>query len=344
MTNITSGTKEIPSKYEGKFFSPVVRTIAQENGIFLEELLQINGSGADGRINKQDLLNYIENKKKTQTVQKPVEITKTVSQPSVQQTSTPQVQQAPTIKSPTISIPSTDDVEIIPMDRIRQLIAEHMIYSKHTSAHVTSVSEADVTNIVNYRNKYKDEFEKREGFKLTFTPFFAKAVIDAVRQFPMVNVSVDGKNIIRHKRINLSFATALPDGNLIVPVIKGSDMLNLTGIARAVYDLSTRARNKKLNPDDIQGGTVTLTNVGTFGTLFGTPVINQPQVAIFGVGAIKKRPVVKEIEGNDLILVRHMMYVSITYDHRVIDGMLAGQTLSAVVKAIESMNESNIVL
>jgi len=344
MTNITSGTKEIPSKYEGKFFSPVVRTIAQENGIFLEELLQINGSGADGRINKQDLLNYIENKKKTQTVQKPVEITKTASQPSVQQTSTPQVQQAPTIKSPTISIPSTDDVEIIPMDRIRQLIAEHMIYSKHTSAHVTSVSEADVTNIVNYRNKYKDEFEKREGFKLTFTPFFAKAVIDAVRQYPMVNVSVDGKNIIRHKRINLSFATALPDGNLIVPVIKGSDMLNLTGIARAVYDLSTRARNKKLNPDDIQGGTVTLTNVGTFGTLFGTPVINQPQVAIFGVGAIKKRPVVKEIEGNDLILVRHMMYVSITYDHRVIDGMLAGQTLSAVVKAIESMNESNIVL
>jgi 2-oxoglutarate dehydrogenase E2 component (dihydrolipoamide succinyltransferase) len=230
------------------------------------------------------------------------------------------------------------------MDRIRQLIAEHMIYSKHTSAHVTSVSEADVTNIVNYRNKYKDEFEKREGFKLTFTPFFAKAVIDAVRQYPMVNVSVDGKNIIRHKRINLSFAAALPDGNLIVPVIKGSDMLNLTGIARAVYDLSTRARNKKLNPDDIQGGTVTLTNVGTFGTLFGTPVINQPQVAIFGVGAIKKRPVVKEIEGNDLILVRHMMYVSITYDHRVIDGMLAGQTLSAVVKAIESMNESNIVL
>jgi len=344
MTNITSGTKEIPSKYEGKFFSPVVRTIAQENGIFLEELLQINGSGADGRINKQDLLNYIENKKKTQTVQKPVEITKTVSQPSVQQTSTPQVQQAPTIKSPTISIPSTDDVEIIPMDRIRQLIAEHMIYSKHTSAHVTSVSEADVTNIVNYRNKYKDEFEKREGFKLTFTPFFAKAVIDAVRQYPMVNVSVDGKNIIRHKRINLSFAAALPDGNLIVPVIKGSDMLNLTGIARAVYDLSTRAKNKKLNPDDIQGGTVTLTNVGTFGTLFGTPVINQPQVAIFGVGAIKKRPVVKEIEGNDLILVRHMMYVSITYDHRVIDGMLAGQTLSAVVKAIESMNESNIVL
>jgi len=346
ITNITSGTKEIPSKYEGKFFSPVVRSIAEENGIFLEELMQINGSGADGRINKQDILNYIENKKKTQTqsIQKTVEIPKPVAQPSVQQTPTTQVQQVPSIKSPTISIPSTDDVEIIPMDRIRQLIAEHMIYSKHTSAHVTSVSEADVTNIVNYRNKYKDEFEKREGFKLTFTPFFAKALIDAVRQYPMVNVSVDGKNIIRHKRINLSFATALPDGNLIVPVIKGSDMLNLTGIARAIYDLSTRARNKKLNPDDIQGGTVTLTNVGTFGTLFGTPVINQPQVAIFGVGAIKKRPVVKEIEGNDLILVRHMMYVSITYDHRVIDGMLAGQTLSAVVKAIESMNETNIVL
>jgi 2-oxoglutarate dehydrogenase E2 component (dihydrolipoamide succinyltransferase) len=219
-----------------------------------------------------------------------------------------------------------------------------MVYSKHTSAHVTSVSEADVTEIVKFRDKFKDLFEKKEGFKLTFTPFFANAVIDGVKKFPMVNVSVDGTNIIRHRRINLSFATALEDGNLIVPVIKGADSLNLKGLAYSVYDLATRARTKKLNPDDIQGGTITLTNVGTFGTLFGTPVINQPQTAIIGVGAIQKRPVVREFNGEHVIVIRDMMYVSITYDHRVIDGMLAGKTLNAICKSMESMNESNMVL
>jgi len=224
------------------------------------------------------------------------------------------------------------------------LIAEHMIYSKHTSAHVTSVAEADVTGIVKYREKHKAEFEKREGFKLTFTPFFAKAAVDGVRAFPRVNVSVDGKNIILHKRIHLSVATALEDGNLIVPVIKNADALSISGLARSVYDLSTRARSKKLNPDDIQGGTFTITNVGTFGTLFGTPVINQPQTAIMGIGAIKKRPVVKEIDGEDLIVVRHIAFVSITYDHRVIDGQLAGQCLAAIVKSLESMNENTISL
>lgn len=351
-TVMTSGTKEIPSRYEDKFFSPLVRTIAEENGIFLEELLTIKGTGIDGRINKEDLLNYIKNRGKAPIVQStpvaqptPVvqEAPKVVVATPAKETPKPATP-APTASKPQINIPAGADYEVIPMDRIRQLIADHMTYSKHTSAHVTSVSEVDVTNLVNYRNKNKDSFEKKEGYKLTFTPFFAQAVIDAVRQFPMINVSVDGKNILKHRRINLGVATALPDGNLIVPVIKGSDMLNTKGIAYSIFDLSTRARSKKLNPDDIQGGTVTLTNVGTFGTLFGTPVINQPQVAIFGVGAIKKRAVVKEIEGNDIILVRHMMYVSITYDHRVIDGMLAGQTLAAFVKNLESMNETTINL
>lgn len=343
---ISGGTKEIPSRKGDSFYSPLVRAMAQDNGVTLEELEQLQGSGIQGRITKEDLTKYIATRSTSGT-----KVATSTSAPAAQApvstpTSTPKpasaVPAAP--KAPAITFPSGDDVEVIPMDRIRQLISEHMVYSKHTSAHVTSVAEVDVTNIVNFRNKYKDKFEKQEGFKLTFTPFFIQAAVDAIKQFPMVNVSVDGKNIIRHKRINLSFATALPDGNLIVPVIKNSEVLNLTGLARSVYDLSTRARNKKLVPDEVQGGTFTLTNVGTFGTLFGTPVINQPQCGIFGVGAIKKRPVVKEVEGNDLILVRHMMYCSITYDHRVIDGMLAGQTLAAFVKSLENMNENTITL
>jgi 2-oxoglutarate dehydrogenase E2 component (dihydrolipoamide succinyltransferase) len=335
------GTKEIPSRKGDKFFSPLVRSIAKDNGISLEELEQITGSGVQGRINKEDLEKYIKNRGTVaQTAPAPAPVAaKAVEAPK------PAAQTVPAApKAPAISFPTGDDVEVIPMDRIRQLISEHMVYSKHTSAHVTSVAEVDVTNIVNFRDKFKANFEKQEGFKLTYTPFFLKAAVDAIRQFPMVNVSVNGKNIIRHKRINLGMATALPDGNLIVPVIKNAEVLNITGIARSVNDLATRARNKKLLPDEIQGGTFTLTNVGTFGTLFGTPVINQPQCGIFGVGAIKKRPVVKEVEGNDLILVRHMMYCSITYDHRVIDGMLAGQALAAFVKSLENMNEKTITL
>lgn len=331
------GTKEIPPRDGENFYSPLVRKIAQDNGVTLEELRQIKGSGVEGRINKNDILDYIENRSSAPAPK---------AAPSAPAAAAPKATSTvpATPSAPQISLPTGDDVEVIPMNRIRQLISDHMVYSKHTSAHVTSVAEVDVTGIVNFRNKFKQEFENREGFKLTYTPFFAQAVIDAIRQFPMVNISVDGKNILRHKRINLGIATALPDGNLIVPVIKGSDMLNITGVARSIYDLANRARNKKLSPDEIQGGTVTLTNVGTFGTLFGTPIINQPQCAIFGVGAIKKRPMVKEIEGNDLILVRQMMYASITYDHRVIDGMLAGQTLAAVVKNLESMNEKTIVI
>jgi pyruvate dehydrogenase E2 component (dihydrolipoamide acetyltransferase) len=332
------GTKEIPSRKGDKFFSPLVRTIAEDKGVTLEELEQIKGTGADGRVTKNDLLAYIDNRGEVKSAPAQKATEKPAAEPKK---STPAAPKTTSYKAPDIPT-SGDDVEVIPMDRVRQLISEHMVYSKHTSAHVTSVAEADITEMVRFREKHKNDFQKREGFKLTYTPFLTQAALDAVKENPMVNVSVDGKNIIRHKKVNLGMATALPDGNLIVPVIKNADVLNTTGVARAINDLATRARSKKLSPDDIQGGTITLTNVGAFGTLFGTPVINQPQVAIFGVGAIKKRAIVKEVEGNDLILVRHMIYVSITYDHRVIDGMLAGQTLSAFVRNLESMNESNL--
>ncbi len=329
------GTAEQPR--EGKyFFSPVVRKIAKEEGVSLDELKTIKGSGIDGRITKDDLLKYIEHRKSQPRVV-PSRQPEPILQPS-----SPSVPES--VYSPP-SVPSYgSDTEIIPMDRVRQLIAQHMVYSKQTSAHVTSVHEADVTGMVRFREKYKAEFEKKEGFKLTFTPFFAKAAVEAVRAYPRVNVSVDGTNIILHKRIHLGIATALGDGNLIVPVIKNADALSLAGLARAIYDLSTRARAKKLNPDDIQGGTITLTNVGNFGTLFGTPVINQPQTAILGVGAVQKRPVVKTIEGEDVIVVRYMAYVSLTYDHRVIDGMLAGLYLSELVRLLESQNENTLVL
>lgn len=337
---VTGSTFEIPVRDGDKFYSPLVREIATQNKISLEELRTIKGTGTDGRISKEDIMKYIE-VRKSQQIQ-------------------PQITQAPPIK---VSAPATPapqapvyegdvnrvfyaagEFEVVPMDRVRQLIAEHMTRSKSTSAHVTSVAEADVTEIVKLRDKFKDEFFRKEGFKLTFTPFFALAAVEGIKQFPGVNVGVDGNKIIKFKHINLSIATALDDGNLIVPVIKKAEEMNITGLARQIYDLSTRARNKKLNPDDIQGGTFSLTNVGTFGTLFGTPVINQPQTAIMGIGAIQKRPVVKEIMGNDMILVRHMAYVSLTYDHRVIDGMLAGQCLATIVKSLENMNEATIKL
>jgi len=338
--NVVGTTFEIPARDGDKFYSPLVREIATQNKVSLEELRTISGTGSDGRISKDDILKYIESRK-TQ----PVAIAATTT--PVQ---TPQVTSAPLPKAPaqvfdgevSPMFRAAGEFDVVPMDRVRQLIAEHMTRSKSTSAHVTSVAEADVTDIVKFRDKFKDEFYRKEGFKLTFTPFFALAAVEAIKQFPGVNVGVDGNKIIKFKHINLSIATALDDGNLIVPVIKKAEEMNITGLARQVYDLATRARNKKLNPDDIQGGTFSVTNVGTFGTLFGTPVINQPQTAIMGIGAIQKRPVVKEIMGNDMILVRHMAYVSLTYDHRVIDGMLAGQCLAAIVKSLENMNENTI--
>ncbi len=347
-TMVVGVTYEIPARDGERFYSPLVREIAQQNKVSLEELRTIKGTGSDGRVTKEDLMNYINSRKSQPTLEK---ISQQVTE--TPRTTTPQIAITSTEPKTTTTIPAYEgeinpifraagEFEVVPMDRVRQLIAEHMTRSKATSAHVTSVAEADVTEIVKFREKYKDEFFRKEGFKLTYTPFFALAAVEGIKQFPGVNVGVDGNKIIKFKHINLSIATALDDGNLIVPVIKKAEELNLTGLARQIYDLSTRARNKKLNPDDIQGGTFSVTNVGTFGTLFGTPVINQPQTAIMGIGAIQKRPVVKEIMGNDMILVRHMAYVSLTYDHRVIDGMLAGQCLSAIVKSLENMNENTI--
>lgn len=340
-------TMEIPRKYGEAFFSPLVRTIAEKEMISLEELAQIKGSGIENRITKEDLLTYLDNRK-TNGVQSTPATTPISQAIAKAQETIPATR--PTV-AVTHSIPATTtpaiygaDTEIIPMDRMRSLISQHMVNSIHTSPHVTSVAEVDVTEIVKFRNKHKTEFEAKEGYKLTYTPFFAKAAVDAVKEFPMVNVSVDGNNIVKHRRINLSFATALDDGNLIVPVIKNADTLNITGLARSVFDLSSRARTKKLNPDDIQGGTFTITNVGTFGTLFGTPIINQPQVAIMGIGAIEKRPVVRTFNGESVIVIREMCYVSLTYDHRVVDGMLGGKCLAAIVKSLETMNENTIVL
>jgi pyruvate dehydrogenase E2 component (dihydrolipoamide acetyltransferase) len=328
-----SASKSIPRQKDGKFYSPLVRSIAEAENVTLSELEGIKGSGIDGRITKEDILNYIDQRK-------------SAPKQEVQRAITKAAETKPAATSSKVVSPpiAGKDVEVIPMDRVRKLIAEHMVYSKQTSPHVTSVGEADVTHIVRYREKNKNIFQEDEGFKLTYTPFFSKAAIDALKEFPMVNVSVDGTNILRHRRIHFSFATALPDGNLIVPVIKDADNLNFRGLARAIYDLSSRARSKALNPDDIQGGTFTMTNVGTFGTLFGAPVINQPQTAILGVGAIHKRPVVREYDDEDVIAIRSMIYISITYDHRVIDGMLAGQYLAAVIRNLEAMKENNIDL
>lgn len=230
------------------------------------------------------------------------------------------------------------------MDHVRQLIAEHMVRSKQTSPHVTAVDEADVTNLVRIREKYKEEFERREGIRLTYLPFFVRAAVEALKQYPLLNASVEGKNILVHKRINIGIATVLPNGNLIVPVIKNADALSITGLARAIADLAQRARTKKLLPDEVQGGTFSVTNFGSFGTLLGTPIINQPQVAILGIGLIQKRPVVREIEGSDVILVRHMVYLSLSFDHRIIDGMLAGQFLQAVRQSLEAMTEETLLL
>ncbi|MCX7930821.1 MAG: 2-oxoglutarate dehydrogenase, E2 component, dihydrolipoamide succinyltransferase [Chlorobi bacterium] len=338
-----TGTTKIPRQHSGRFYSPLVRTIAEAEGVTLEELETIQGTGLEGRVTKSDLLRYLEQRKSRR---QSVEVSTPTIAPTPSPTIPPTSAAASTATTPP-QIPKTTwgpEVDIIPMDRVRQLIAEHMVRSKHTSPHVTSVAEADVTGIIRAHQLFREEFQQREGIKLTLTPFFAKAIVDGVRQYPMVNVSVEGTNIVVHRNINLSFATLLPDGNLIVPVVKKAQLLNITGLAHAITDLATRARNKKLNPDEIQGGTISLTNMGPWGSLFGTPVINQPQAAIIGVYAVQKRPVVKEINGEDVIMIRHMMYVTITYDHRVIDGALGSSCLRAIVQALESMNPETVQL
>ena len=336
---------DIPRQSGSRFYSPLVRSIAEVEKVSLQELELIKGSGLEGRVTKADILLHIANRSSGTSV-----IQNTVVVPPAPMPIAATIQQSAPVPAK-ISVPVQgsgknwgNDVEIIPMDRVRQIIADHMIKSKQTSPHVTSVGEADITQLVHFREKNKSAFEKSEGFKLTLTPFFVKAIVDAVKKYPLINVSVDGTNIIRHKKVNLSFATILPDGNLIVPVIKGSDTMNLSGISRSINDLAQRARTKKLSPDEITGGTISMTNMGAWGSLFGTPVINQPQTAIIGIYAVQKRPVVVEVNGDDMIAIRHMLYISITYDHRVIDGVLASSCLKEICQGLNKMNASTIDL
>jgi 2-oxoglutarate dehydrogenase E2 component (dihydrolipoamide succinyltransferase) len=306
-----------------KFFSPLVKNIAKEEGISVAELEAISGSGKDGRVNKEDLLNYIKNKESLPN-----------SQTSV--VATPKVTAAPGVQAVPVSVNGGD--EIVEMDRMRKLISGYMVASVQTSAHVQSFIEVDVTNIVKWRDKVKDAFEKREGEKLTFTPIFMEAVAKALRDFPGMNISVDGDFIIKRKNINLGMAAALPNGNLIVPVIKNADQLNLVGMAKAVNDLGNRAKTGKLKPDDTQGGTYTVTNVGTFGSVFGTPIINQPQVGILALGAIRKVPAVIETSEGDFIGIRQKMFLSHSYDHRVVDGALGGSFVKRVAEYLEAFD------
>jgi len=314
----------------GRFYSPLVRSIAEKEGILLAELESIPGTGKEGRVTKKDILDYIPNRNK-QAVAAPVATnTSTVADVA------PAAKAAPAPKKSIIPVMPGD--EIIEMDRMRKLIATHMVASKHTSPHVTSYVEADMTNIVNWRNKIKNDFFARENEKITFTPIIMEAIVKAIKDFPMINISVDGENIIKRKSINLGMATALPSGNLIVPVIKNADQLNLTGITKAVNDLANRARNNKLSPDDIAGGTYTVTNVGSFGNVMGTPIINQPQVAIMAVGAIQKKPAVIETPAGDAIAIRHKMFLSHAYDHRVVDGALGGMFVRRVADYLENFD------
>lgn len=322
-----TASAEVP---EGtRFYSPLVRSIAQQENISFTELDSITGSGSADRVTKQDVLDYIRDRKagiKPISKISPVAPVEPPTQPIPAPVSTMQV------------VPGED--RIVEMDRIRQLISNHMIKSVQTSAHVTSFMEVDMSNVVQWRDKHKDAFLKKEQEKLTFTPIFIEAIAKAVRDFPMVNVSVDGTKIIVHKNINIGMAVALPNFNLIVPVIRNADQKNLLGIVKQVNDLAERARVNKLLPDEITGGTLSLTNLGSFGTLMGTPIINQPQAAILAVGAIKKRAVVIERPEGDMIAIRPMMIMSVTYDHRVIDGSLGGQFLAKVVSHLENFDTS----
>ena len=335
----------IPRESNGRFYSPLVRTIAQSEGVGVEELNRIEGTGAGGRVTKNDLTAYLENRTAPQQPAEQPKTRESVPQPTTQvRPATPAKAAAPQTKSrEELEAQFGDRAEIVPMDRMRQLIAEHMVRSKATSPHVTEVGEADVSALVRLREGEKKAFEQREGIKLTYTPFFVAAIARALRDNPWVNGSVEGTNVIVHKHVNVGVATALPDGNLIVPVIKDADRMNITGLAHAVNDLANRARNKGLSPDDIAGGTFTLTNYGVFNLLHGSPIINQPQVAILGAGAIQKRPVVREIDGQDMIVIRSMIYLSLSHDHRIIDGLLGGKFLSDIVKNLESFNENTML-
>ncbi|WP_341221180.1 dihydrolipoamide acetyltransferase family protein [Polaribacter atrinae] len=309
----------------GKFYSPLVRNIAQTEGISMSELESISGSGKDNRVTKADILSYIENKGTSNKIEAPA---------AAVEVETPKKAEKTVAKAAPISVNGED--EIIEMSRMGKLISKHMLDSIQTSAHVQSFIEIDVTNIVNWRGKVKDAFFKREGEKLTFTPIFMQAIATTIKKYPLINISVNGDTIIKKKNINLGMAAALPDGNLIVPVIKNADQLSLVGITKAVNDLANRARNNALKPDDIQGGTYTVTNVGGFGSIMGTPIINQPQVAILALGAIRKVPAVIETPEGDFIGIRQKMFVSHSYDHRVVNGALGGMFIKTLKDILES--------
>lgn len=326
--------EEAMSITEGsRFYSPLVKKIAQEENISLQELESIPGTGSQGRVTKHDILAFLDHREAVPAVSQPKVVTNVpvTPQPKAQ----PQPQSQPV--SP-VATSVNGATEIIEMDRMRRLIADHMVKSVQTSPHVTSFVEADVTNIVNWRNKVKKSFQEKYGEKITFTPIFIEAIVKAIRDFPMINISLNGNNIIRKKYINIGMAAALPTGNLIVPVIKNADQLNLLGLTKSVNDLANRARQNKLKPEEIQDGTYTVTNVGTFGNVLGTPIINQPQVAIMATGAIKKKPAVVETEYGDLIAVRQMMFLSHSYDHRVVDGYLGGSFVRRVADYLEQFD------
>ena len=315
-----------PSAKSDRFYSPLVKNIAKQENIAVAELDSISGSGQNGRVTKKDILAYVNNRSASPA-------TSSVAAPSAKTS----VKKSSGPVQPSISFDG--GTEIIEMDRMRKLIADHMVMSKHTSPHVTSFIEVDVTNIVNWRNKVKQPFQEKHGEKITFTPIFIEAVVKAIQDFPMINISVDGSNIIVKKNINIGMAAALPSGNLIVPVIKNANLLSLMGLTKSVNDLANRARGNKLKPEDIQDGTFTLTNVGTFGNVMGTPIINQPQVAVLAVGAIRKKPAVVETEYGDLIAIRQLMFMSLSYDHRVVDGFLGGSFLRRIGDYLEAFDD-----
>ena len=342
---VPSDNRQQTTNNSVRFYSPLVLNIAASEGVAMSELENIPGTGQDGRVSKRDILQYIEKRKSTghgpQTTetQRPV----VVFEDEEKQQAENQLQTTPDSYRDYQPQTYGGNVEIVEMDRMRKLIAKHMVHSKQTSAHVTSFAECDVTNMVLWREKMKKEFEKREGEKITFTPLFVEAIVKCIKKYPWLNSSVEGDKIIIKKDINIGMATALPSGNLIVPVIKNADQLNLVGLTKQVNGLANAARNNKLNADSTTGGTFTLTNVGTFGSIMGTPIINQPQVAIMAMGAIKKRPVVIETEQGDSIAIRHIMYISLSYDHRVIDGALGSTFLNAVSKELENFDSNRSI-
>lgn len=329
MDDISSVKKDMTTSIseDDRFYSPLVKSIAKAENISVKELSEVKGTGANARVTKQDILDYLSNRSST---------------PLSSNSPTPKPAET-TSRAVPASNPISGNVDIIEMDRMRKLIADHMVMSKQTSPHVTSFVEADVTNLVKWRDANKKKFQEKYGTNITFTPLFVDAVVKAIKDFPLVNVSLDGSKIIVKKDINIGMAAALPTGNLIVPVIKNADLLNLAGLAKTVNDLAGRARDNKLKPEEIKDGTFTITNVGTFGNLMGTPIINQPQVAILATGAIVKKPAVLETEYGDVIAVRQLMFLSLSYDHRVVDGSLGGAFLKRISDYLEKFDPNTLI-